>query len=178
VAALCGFRNLDLKIGNGFDKELGSLSYTYPVSFLGVMGVTLTSFAPLALGLTLIYALCQYGALNIFSIPMEKEVISVVLLHFYETLNIGEIIIGMFLLCGISLGLTPSIQDLKIAVRGIMLIMIFSTLVIVGGSFLDVSLIEGALNIAEVLAKLFVIGASASVFTLILLSLLYHIRRV
>lgn len=177
VAAICGFKHIDIKIGNGWDKELGAVTYRYPVTFLGVMGVTLTSFAPLVLAIVLIYMLCLYSHLNIFSIPLETEVIGLILVHFYETLNWYEMLIGVVLLCGISLGLTPSIQDLKIAVRGIFLMILFTTIIIVGVTFLDISLIDKVLYGASVLAKLFVIGASASMLALIMLMIGYHISK-
>lgn len=178
IAAICGFKHIDLKIESGWDKELGSVTYRYPITYLGVMGVTLTSFAPLMLAIFLIYLLCLYSDINIFNIPIQKEVISVILVHLYTTLNWYEMIIGVILLCGISLGLTPSTQDLRIAVRGIFLMILFSTIIIVGVTFLNVSLIEKALYGLGVLAKLFAIGASASVFAFVVLMIGYHAPRV
>jgi hypothetical protein len=177
VAALCGFKNIRMNINGGLHKELGSVTYSYHVNYLAVMGVALTSFAPLILAIFLIHLICQYSGINILSIPIEKEIVGSILVHFYDTLYWYETMIGVILLCGISLGLTPSIQDLRVAVRGLFLMVLFSTLIIVGMTFLNISLIEEVLYGLSILARLFVIAASASVVAFIALSAAYQIPR-
>jgi len=68
-------------------------------------------------------------------------------------------------------------KDLRVAVRGLFLMVLLSTLIIVGMTFLNISLIEEVLYGLSILARLFVIAASASVIAFIALSAAYQIPR-
>ena len=126
-ALMFGFRQVKISIYNRTTGVLGAVTYVYRVNLLGKLGCLVTSLAPLIFGVFTIYLIFpELFGQHIFERKINHSG--------YISLMIGqlmnkpiEILISLYFISGICIAMSPSIQDYKVAIPGLL---IFITLLI------------------------------------------------
>lgn len=147
---------------------LGSVTYLAPKNIRGAVGMTMTSLAPLIFGILFLYLLM--GMTDVTYLYKDQSIfyiINQVMTVCVATFMDANILLGalfLYLFCGVSIAMSPSLQDYKMCFSGA-LVLIATLMIIIGATAsLNESWLQTIIENVQVISNILVVG---TIFTFI-----------
>lgn len=169
MAHLMGFRYIRLEMSYKTTGRLGQVTYQYKMNAHGYIGVSITAIAPLIFGTFALYGLSSMVGFNsafhtgLFDMHLFLSISSNIL-----TINPFYLLFGLYLFCGICIAMSPSIQDYKTSISGILVTLTFILLVIAAGIYISERFIDWLTIASVTITNLLTISALFTCLTTLL----------